>query len=55
MLACLNRAGSMEDLAQVKRQASQKKFKAEKNAERAKEIKKIELDKKAQAEKIKKD
>ena len=55
MLACLNGAGSTEDQAQAKRQASQKKAEVEKNTEKAKQIKKIELDKKAQAEKTKRD
>jgi len=55
ILACLNKAGSTEDQAQAKRQASQKKAEAEKNTEKAKQFKEIELDKKAQAEKMKKD
>ena len=55
MPACLNGAGSTEDQPQAKRQASQKKAEAEKNVEKAKHIKKIELDMKAQAEKMKKD
>jgi len=55
LLACLSGAGSTEDQTQAKRQAVQRKAEAEKNAEKAKQIKKIELAKKAQAEKLKKD
>jgi len=40
MLAYLNGAGSTEDQAQAKRQVAQKKAEEEKNAERAKQIKK---------------
>jgi len=41
MLACLNGAGTSDDQAQAKRQAAQKKAEAEKNVEKARQIKKI--------------
>ena len=55
MLACLSGVGSTEDQAQARRQAVQRKAEVEKNAEKDKQIKKIELDMNAQAEKSKKD